>query len=261
VKFNWSKNGGRTRLDVTLYAGERNSIEYGSQQEFLKKMRGLSVFILEKMGPLKHTIKGFEGYTLSTAFTPAPVPSSFTKIDRVIRRGAPTGGGGFYISTNTITQREYESVTKKNPSLEKNPNKPVTNVSVIDAMLFCNQMSIRDGLEPVYFMEYYENKLERINFDLSASGYRLPTTDEFLYARDQIKDMGVKSEYVFDGIFVDARTNGEGRYAKHIDREEDGITDYNIMPIDSGGGGSFRAYPLIRLVRPIFDYWKYTSGQ
>ena len=260
VNLNWNRNGSRTRLDVSLSdnRGEyRNSIEYGSPQEFLSKMRRLSVGVLEKMSGV--TIRGYENYDLSSAVAIAPVPSSFTKINRVLtQRGVPTGG--FYISTVPITQREYESVTKKNPSLEKDPNKPVSNVNIIDAILFCNQMSIRDGLEPVYFIE----GAKTVSFNLSASGYRLPTTDEFIYARKQIKDMGVKSEYVFDGIFVQspsATWSHEGEYAKHIDREEDGITDYDIMPIESGGGGNFVAYPLIRLVRPIFDYWKYTSGQ
>jgi len=267
VNLNWSRSGNRTRLDVSLSdnRGEyRNSIEYGSPQEFLSKMRGLSVGVLGKMEG--ETIRGYEGYDLSTSVAIAPVPSSFSKINRVItQRGVPTGG--FYISSTPVTQREYESVTKKNPSFEKNPAGSVTNASFIDAILFCNKMSIRDGLEPVYFIE----GAKTVSFNLSASGYRLPTTDEFVYARKQIENMGiegVETEYVYDGVFVHSSTANrfereqEPEYVKHMDRTDNGITEYWIMEPESGGKADNKwSRPTFRLVRPIFDYWKYTSGQ
>ena len=52
------------------------------------------------------------------------------------------------------------------------------NVSIMDAMTFCNQLSIRDGLEPAYIIERDLTSVTA-GIDNFASGYRLATTAEF----------------------------------------------------------------------------------
>jgi hypothetical protein len=281
--FNWSRSGNRNRLDVTR-DNRRYAMEYGSRQEFMRKMRGLTAFVLSCLGA---PLQGLEGYDLSTAPDPARVPANFTKLTRVITQGG-VPSGGFYIGNATVTQREYEAVMKKNPSFTKNPAQPVNNVSIIDAMIFCNQMSIRDGLEPAYFIE----SSVFVTLDNFASGYRLATSDEWNYARDKIEGMGVFAEYVYDGAFVTLSNDVTDRYGvpNYARMLANGLADGFSNRIQSDQGSKEvdvrapyepKSYeqdigegkgpiantrrsstaPVIRLVRPIFDYWKYTSGQ
>lgn len=102
-----------------------------------------------------------------------------------------------------VTQYLYEFVMGKNPSyFERNPaegelqeKRPVERVSYFDAIYFCNKLSTMFGLVPVYSVDgitdvtkwYYKphngsdmwGKLEQ---NLNANGYRLPTVEEWQYA-------------------------------------------------------------------------------
>jgi hypothetical protein len=214
--------------------------------------------------------------------------------------------GGFYISNSPVTQREFEAAMRRNPSRVRNPAQPVDNVSIVDAMLYCNLISIRDGLEPAYIIERDINRRARaergdlmtmsprerellsdtlitaISLDNFASGYRLATTDEWNYAQERIEGMGVLAEYVFDGkieeMRVGARSYPAAKYMGHPPRShitsirlELGSEEYDrsnafgayeeILSELVGGGRRVRVSPVIRIVRPIFDYWKYTSGE
>jgi hypothetical protein len=261
VDLNWSKSGDKTRLDVVA-DNQKYALEYGSEQEFIRKMRGLTVFVLPKVlqrrgnDPLgwgRPRILGYDGYDL-LADNPSPVPANFTKLTRVAagHGGAPMGG--FYIANAPVTQREYESVMKQNPSAVKNPNQPVTNVNYRDAMIFCSQMSIRDGLEPYYVPYQAENgsNIGRGN-NYYAPGYRLAWIDEWKYASDKIEGMGNLPEYVND-LTYDFNRNPPPTYAQYMTN----AVPERILPLDGSVNG---VYPVIRLVRPILDYWKYTSGQ
>jgi hypothetical protein len=333
--FDWSRRGNKTRLDAGQalrfvdgrYLYFKYSIEYGSQQEFLTKMRGLSLFILTTAASHNgddERILGLDGYDLSTAVAPAPIPANFFKLNRISSQAGAAPMGGFYFAEAPITQREFETLMKKNPSAVKNPAQPVTNVSMVDAMIYCNQLSIRDGLEPAYLIEYVDRSargyslvgvfryndegIKNINIDNFANGYRLPTAEEWQYAYKQMsaRKGGVNtaaSEYVFNGKFSEMggwsrQTMGiklgdaiaylpdENKFETVQLPRHEGTREYDVArPVkpyeqdlgavefkdtfrtDSDGkripvmGNKVRVSPGIRLVRPIFDYWKYTSGQ
>ena len=284
IRLNWSRTGNRNRLEAAI-GSNRYVMEYGTQQEFMRKVRGLSFFVLSNFGSSSYQLLGIDGYNTSTAAEPANIPANFTKLSRVgTRQGAPMGG--FYISNAPVSQREYEAVMKQNPSWTKNPAQPVNNISIADAMIFCNQMSIRDGLVPAYSIEKTTRMgqtardtlvLHRVSVDNFATGYRLATTDEWNYARGKIDGVGVLAEYVYDGDFSmsNRRIMDEASYmtvngkatigSNEANREFNSpnpvSNSYSDFFKESNGWSYYRISPTIRLIRPIFDYWKYTTGE
>ena len=120
----------------------------------------------------------------------------------------------FWISPYEVTQEEFVSVMTGNTNgINANPSgftsnpaagevqerRPVGNVSWYDAIVYCNLLSIKEGLTPCYAIkgsttpadwgtsptstsaeDYDDWKSVTCNFD--ADGYRLPTAAEWEYA-------------------------------------------------------------------------------
>lgn len=102
---------------------------------------------------------------------------------------------GFEMSKTEITQETYTEVMGENPSNNVGNNLPVEYVSWYDAIVFCNRLSMMHGLTPVYSVNgitdpekwgYTPHKRKIIDVKvkqrLSATGYRLPTVDEWIHA-------------------------------------------------------------------------------
>jgi len=81
------------------------------------------------------------------------------------------------VGTTEVTQGLYERITGHNPSAHRGAELPVDSVSWSDAVIFCNALSLADGLEPVYGPS---------GPDRSRGGWRLPTEAEWKsFARAQ----------------------------------------------------------------------------
>lgn len=105
-------------------------------------------------------------------------------------------GKEFSILATEVTQELYESVMGENPSnFKEEKNLPVEQVSWYDAVYFCNKLSAKCGLTSVYAVDgkldvekwgYAPHKGNKITGTVSqnekASGYRLPTVEEWQYA-------------------------------------------------------------------------------
>jgi formylglycine-generating enzyme required for sulfatase activity len=85
----------------------------------------------------------------------------------------------FYLSEHLVTQELYQKIIGNSPSTFKGNKRPIENVSWIDSIRFCNQLSIKEELNPCYKITGEEDKIE---FDNSNNGYRLPTEAEWQYA-------------------------------------------------------------------------------
>ena len=105
-------------------------------------------------------------------------------------------GKNYSILRTEVTQEFYESVTGENPSkFNGEKNLPVEEVSWYDAIVFCNKLSVIDGLAPVYSVSgktdvsewgYEPHKGNSISKGVKrnkyANGYRLPTLEEWQFA-------------------------------------------------------------------------------
>jgi formylglycine-generating enzyme required for sulfatase activity len=99
----------------------------------------------------------------------------------------------FYVDTTLITQDDYNTIMKNNPSSHKitgNVRLPVEKVSWYDAVLYCNERSKRDNLDTVYSYSSVTksgtsvSKLVGLTFtasNLKITGYRLLTNAEAEY--------------------------------------------------------------------------------
>lgn len=121
--------------------------------------------------------------------------------------------GDFEICKHEVTQKEFASILRRNPSNfqeENTENYPVENVTWFDAIEYCNKRSVREGLTPcysyegeqnidnwsIYTLKNTSNAWRNIKCNFDANGYRLPTENEWMYAAKG----GINSHgYIYSG--------------------------------------------------------------
>lgn len=79
-----------------------------------------------------------------------------------------------YVSVHEATVEQYSKFRSVKPA-PKNGSFPITNVSWVDAVQFCNWLSRQERLEPFYWFKGGQYKGE----NRQADGYRLPTEAEW----------------------------------------------------------------------------------
>ena len=87
----------------------------------------------------------------------------------------------FWMSIYEVTQKEYQYIMGYNPSRYKGDNLPVESVSWFDAIEYCNKLSQKEGLTPVYTITErvpstgYPIRDATVTVNWNNNGYRLPT--------------------------------------------------------------------------------------
>ena len=108
----------------------------------------------------------------------------------------------FMMDARQVTQEQYKAVTGENPTLHPGDVKrPIDNVTWFDAVLYCNALSKRDGLDAVYTYKTVKGDaktgvkdLSEIALDIKKNGYRLLTSAEYEY----VTRAGTTTTYFWD---------------------------------------------------------------
>lgn len=144
--------------------------------------------------------------------------------------------GTFYMGKYPVSQEEFKAVMGENPSYFKGSNvkkHPVENVSFLMAVEYCNELSRRSGLD-----EYYNSDGSSVSINRGANGFRLPSSEEWLYAASGGKN-GINTlyagsnnidmvawyggnldtkdfEYSFDDRYIHNHKNGHGGRTDYV---------------------------------------------
>ena len=150
---------GMTEWDITRkYLALKYFGSAAEMQEFLSRLTTLQTTVLKAPTPLQPAL--FEARPSATS-TELQIDQPFTNSEGM--NMVPISGG-WWVSRYETTQAQYESLMKINPSLFKDPQRPVERVSWNEAREYCKRLT------------EVERKAGRVP---PAFCYRLPTLIEF----------------------------------------------------------------------------------
>lgn len=162
----------------------------------------------------------------------------------------------FYVDPYEVTQKDYKAVMGKNPSKHKGSNKPVENVTWYDAVNYCNKLSRKNKLKPVYKISG-----KTVTWNRNANGYRLLTEAEWEYAARA----GKKGIFTTGSQISSDQANYYGYYPYLIEENYKNNTNPDVVEGDYRGTtvkvGSFapNAYGLYNMHGNVsewcFDYY------
>jgi formylglycine-generating enzyme required for sulfatase activity len=227
---------GLSEDDISFDAGSTGAIK-GALTKTGTGVYELAVNGIKAEGSVTVTVSK-EGYAISGGSKTVTVYHLTIVIEMVYVPGGSfemgknlgTGGGsdetpvhtvtlsGFYMGKYEVTQAQYQAVMGSNPSgFSSDPasgdvqgNRPVEAVSWYDAIVFCNKLSMTEGLTPAYRISGSTNPADWGDVPTSSNstwdaaelvsestGYRLPTEAQWEYAAKG--GNGTPGNYTYSG--------------------------------------------------------------
>jgi formylglycine-generating enzyme required for sulfatase activity len=162
-----------------------------------------------------------------------------------------------------VTQELYQSVTGNNPSNFSGSNLPVEIVTWYNAVSFCNKLSEREKLQPVYTISGrnpatgYPITSATVTADWNRNGYRLPTEAQWEYAAKG--GNGSPGNYTYAG----SDTVGDvAWYWDNIPSQSSGNPGYGTQPVGTKAPNGLGLYDMSGNVWEwCWDwYGEYSSG-
>ncbi|MBE5039055.1 flavodoxin [Ructibacterium gallinarum] len=143
----------------------------------------------------------------------------------------------FYLAKTELTQKEYQEIMGSNPSENVGENLPVENITWYDAICFCNALSEKYGLDPVYTIDG-----QTVSWDKSANGYRLPTEAEWEYACRA----NTQTPFSFGDYVYDEDANCYNAYGYNNDASGSWVNGYlgKTVDVDSYNANHFGLYNM-----------------
>lgn len=224
------KNAVENKFILETENEEEKKITTNNLLEATKSIDSLSNILSDKIDILKKSYKKFKIKSASQKIKNGKrIAGRPTFKDMVIVNGGKYTPSFFNeerevcdleVCKYQTTQDMWMEVMKKNPSKYKSSRKPVETVSWWDALEFCNKLSEKYGLKPVYdFSEISKGELkinqlngkseylETADFN-KTQGFRLPTEIEWdWFARGGEVAMQ-------DGTFFDYRYSGSNKISE-----------------------------------------------
>jgi sulfatase modifying factor 1 len=269
---------------TSLVPGSTCTVEWASSVTgpWTNSWDGLAGVVSDSNGTIQVGVPMFYRVRERGAIAPA-VPSGMVLIPAGVNSGTDPDYGSysltvsmFYMDTTEVTKAQWDAVYSwavlhgysfSNAGQGKGANHPVHTVDWYDCVKWCNARSEKAGRSPCYRVSgsVYRSGESSPTCNTSASGYRLPTKDEWEYAaRGGARSIRFPWGNTINHNYANYRANGSP-----YSYDTSSYTIYTYHPsYDSGGYpytspvGSFGAngYGLYDMAGNLWEWCNTTSG-